>query len=74
MKRLEDMTEPELRELMVRCGCAVKKELGGMSQFALVVFDDPKIAQYISTCTRESMIEAMRETAERLARNQDVTR
>jgi hypothetical protein len=42
--------------------------------FVLVLFNDPKVAQYVSNCTRESMIEAMRETADRLERNLDVKR
>ena len=74
MKNLEDMTEPELRDLMNRCAVAVNRELGGISKFALVVFDDPKIAQYISSCVRADMIVAMRETAERLERRDDVSR
>ena len=73
-KQLQHMTEPELRKLMTDCGNAVRDVLGRRSQFCLVVFDDPKIAQYIATCTRESMSEAMRETANRLERRQDVPR
>lgn len=73
-KPLEDMTEPELRSLMTRCGDALKTVLGAKTQFALVVFDDPKVAQYISSCTRDTMILAMRETADRLERRQDVPR
>ena len=74
MKRLEDMTEPELRDLMNRCGVAVKRELGNTSKFALLVFDDPEIAQYISSCVRTDMIKALRETADRLERRDDIPR
>jgi hypothetical protein len=80
MKRLEDMTEGELSDVMVRCARAVERELPpgagprGRPMFVLVVFDDPAVAQYISTCTRASTIEAMRETADRLEARQDVTR
>jgi hypothetical protein len=77
-QRLEDMTEPEIKELMTDCAQALKYQLArrvfGTPQFALVVFNDPKIAQYISTCERSTMIEAMRETAGRLERKEDVTR
>lgn len=77
-KRLEDMTEPELGELMTNTArilemfwehCGVEKP-----HFALVVFNDPAIAQYIGNCEREDMIRAMRETADRLERRQDVVR
>lgn len=82
MKRLEDMTEAELAALLSDCARAVMDVLragvvtadGSRHQFALVVFDDPRVAQYVSSCTRGSMIEAMRETADRLERNQDVPR
>lgn len=71
---LANMTEHQLRDLMIRCGNAVKSELGGDSQFVLLVFDDPKVAQYIATCERSGVIEAMYETAERLKSKQDVRR
>lgn len=74
MKHLEDMTEPELRDLLRRCGDALKGVLGTKSMWVLLVFDDPAVAQYIATCERASVIEAMRETADRLERNMDVTR
>jgi len=42
--------------------------------FALVVFNDPEIGQYIGNCQREGIIKALRETADRLERNQDLVR
>jgi hypothetical protein len=78
MKRLEDMTEVELGNLMTDCARAVRsiiqRRTAGRGDFALLVFDDPKVAQYISTCERECMIEALRETAERLENREDVPR
>jgi len=79
MKKLETMTEPELRDLMNRCAQAVQitaVEFCGVEkpEFVLVLFNDPKVAQYVANCTRESMIEAMRETADRLERGEDVPR
>jgi hypothetical protein len=79
-KPLEDMTEGELSDVMIRCARAIEACLPpgsgprGKSMFVLVVFDDPKVAQYISSCARDSMIEAMRETADRLESREDVTR
>jgi hypothetical protein len=78
MKRLEDMTEPELRQFCSACANSIEltAELLEVEKplFVLVLFNDPKIAQYISNCERATTIEAMRETAERLEKRQDVTR
>lgn len=80
MKPLIDQDEEELRETMLRAARAVEAVLPpgagprGRSMFVLVVFDDPQIAQYISSCRREDTIAAMRETADRLEQREDVTR
>ena len=78
MKRLEDMTEPELRELCNTAGYAVEQACAvlGVEKplFTLLLFNDPALAQYVSNCERQSMIEALRETADRLGRREDVTR
>ncbi len=80
MKRLEDMTEGELSEVMIRAARAVEVALppgsgpSGRSMFVLLVFDDPAVGQYISSCQRSDMIKAMRETANRLERKEDVPR
>lgn len=83
MKHLEYMTEPELKSLLNECANAVMSTLrkrtlppldGGDHRFVLVVFDDPKMAQYISSCRREDMIKAIRETAVRLEAKEDVPR
>lgn len=84
MKKLfENMTEQELSTVLSECAKAVTSVLRSYvalppgvtrHQFVLVAFDDPKVAQYASSCTRESMIEVMRETADRLERKQDVPR
>ena len=77
MKRIEDMTEPELRDLMNRVARAVERELPPVeprSMFVVLVFDDPRIAQYVSSCQRSDIITAMRECADRLERKQDVRR
>ncbi len=78
MKTLETMTEQELAEFCTAAAkavesaariCDVEKPL-----FVLVMFNDPRVAQYISNCRREDTIAAMRETADRLQRRQDVPR
>jgi hypothetical protein len=78
MKLLEDMNEPELTKLMQLAAKSLEDSfrVSGAEKphFVLVVFNDPKIAQYISNCRRSDIIQAMRETADRLERKQDVTR
>lgn len=78
MKRLEDMTEPELRELCSFCAEAIEQTAEFLKVekplFALVLFNDPKVAQYIGNCERSAIIEAMRVTADRLEQREDVTR
>jgi len=78
MKRLEDLDEVELDSLMRTAAHAVEWAFHdqGVEKplFALVIFNDPKIGQYIGNCRREDIIKALRETAERMARNQDVRR
>lgn len=80
---LEQMTEPELRAVFDYVGDGVLTLLknasvdsvdGGPNRFVLVVFDDPKIAQYVSSCTRETMILALKQMVERLEAGQVVTR
>lgn len=78
MKRLEDMTEPELRDFCntaaravegAAAACGVEKPM-----FVLLMFNDPKVAQYVCNCKRTDVIKAMRECASRLEGRQDVVR
>jgi len=77
---IEDMDERELGEMMTRAAKAVERELppmrgrSGRAKFALLVFDDPAVAQYVSNCERRSMIAALREAADRMERREDVVR
>lgn len=54
----------------------IDKELGGSSGFCLLVFGfgAPGIANYVSNASRQEMIEALRETADRLERKEDKLR
>jgi hypothetical protein len=76
MKPLEDMTEPELRELTVAVLDAVKARLPDDVCFTVLFwpFGQPGIGQYASNAMRPEMIAALREVADRLQRRQDVTR
>lgn len=73
MKQLRDMTEPELKTLMNKLGALVEKvcDLHDVEKpmFAMLLFNDPKVTQYICNCDRGDVIKAMRETADRLERN-----
>jgi hypothetical protein len=78
MKKLEDMTEPELQELMHACALDIELAANHLGvekpRFVLVLFNDPKTAQYVANCRRKDIIKAMRETADRLEKNEDVPR
>lgn len=78
MKKLINMTEPELKDLMNSCAYAIegaaKIHRVEKPLFALILFNDPQIGQYICNCERETTIKALRETADRLERNQDISR
>ncbi len=78
MKKLADLTEPELQNLM-RCLAIsidiVTAELGvEKAHFALLLFNDPKVAQYVCNCVRSDMVAAFREAADRLENREDVPR
>jgi hypothetical protein len=79
-KRVEDMDERELQRLMERVGRAVEGELPpgpgprGTALFSVLVFGVDGIGQYISNCQRREMVEAMREFADLIEREMDVTR
>ena len=77
-KQLADMTEPELSALMKSFAEVIKHtgiSLGvGCPYFVLLVFNDPKLTQYVSNCERNGMIQAMLEGTLRLMKNEDVTR
>jgi len=84
MKRLIDMTEAEMRvyfggigemlESVMPAESVPGKGRNGRALFMLVVFDDPGLAQYVSNCSRENMIKAMRETADRFERQETLDR
>lgn len=74
--RLEDMTEPELRQLTTFILNEIKAALPRGCGFAVLFWPlgTHGVAQYGSNCHRADMIAALRETADRLERRQDVPR
>ena len=76
MKAIEDLTEPELRSLTTAILNGVKNKLPPDTGFAVLFWPigTHGIAQYGSNCQRADMIDALRETADRLEKRQDVTR
>ena len=78
MRRLEDLNEPELQMLMSTLAGGIEFLVGELGierpLFTLLLWNDPQIAQYVSNCARAEMILALRESAERLERRQDVQR
>jgi hypothetical protein len=75
-KQLEDMTEPELRDLTRRCLNALKERLpdGVMYTILFSPFGRHGVGQYGSNCRREDMVKMLRETADRVEFRQDVPR
>ncbi len=78
MKQLINMTEPELRKFCNRVGSKVEEAamIEGVEKpyFVVLLFNDPAVAQYVSNCSRENMIKALRETADRFEKKEDVLR
>jgi hypothetical protein len=78
VKKLEFMTEEELRHYMNALAGGIEflsAEMGVEKPlFALVLFNDPAVGQYVANCQRADVIKALRETADRLERREDVPR
>lgn len=78
MKTLRDMTEPELKRLLNAMGDQIvsvaERQSVEKPHFALLLFNDPEIAQYVCNCNRSDVIKALRETADRLAKRETLER
>lgn len=78
--RLVDMTEPQIRDMLNRTAGAVSEHLPagpgryGKALFALLVFDEPGLTQYVSNANREDIVRALREAADRLDNREDIPR
>lgn len=75
MNQAEEQKETE--KFMKKMGIAIETTLDEFTEnmgFALIVFKigEPGIGNYVSNAGRESMIEALRETANRLEAKQDI--
>ena len=77
-KHLEDMSEPEIRQMMTAIAQMVETIasvfLIDRPLFALLLFNDPKISQYVGNCQRDQIVTAFREAAARLANREDFSR
>lgn len=71
-EKLLNMTEPEIKALMVDLANYISAKTGSL--FMLVVFDKPQVAQYISNTNRDDCIKAMEETAQRFRNNETIER
>jgi hypothetical protein len=78
MKLLEDMNEVELQHVMTTLARGVVSTAADLGVekplFVLLLFNDPKIGQYVANCERFDVVKALRETADRLEKRQDVER
>lgn len=73
-KTLSDMTETELRQVMIDAANKARTALPEGTRIVLLAFDDSQIAQYIATVERAGVIKILREAADRLENREDVTR
>lgn len=77
-KKMEHMTEPELREFCNACATQMKVVAAVFEVedplFVILLFNDPEVSQYVCNCKRDTMVEALREAANRLENREDVTR
>lgn len=78
-RKLADMTEPELRLLLNQTAWRVKDSLPAGAMFVVLVFeqftlDDGGVTQYVGNCDRSTMAKALRETADRFDRREDIPR
>jgi hypothetical protein len=73
MKQLDNMSEPELRDLMNNVAHAVNALLPKGTGFIVLAapFNKSGIAQYVSNGTRSDCIMWLRETADRLESNEE---
>lgn len=74
MKCLINMTETQLSDMLRDIAASIERRLPPKTLFCLLVFDEPQVAQYIANCRRGDMIEAFRETANRLEAKEDINR
>ncbi len=79
MPELKNLTDPETSALMQDIASGVEytlkefHKIEGNPLFCVLVFNDPEIAQYVSSCSREDMILALRETANILEQGEDIS-
>ena len=74
MRPFSDWTEGELKHLFSELARGIEQCLPPGTLFALLTFDPDRIGQYVSNAVREDILRSLREFADRLERNQDVTR
>ena len=69
------LTERVMRELGDHLNKVIDAAFGKKG-FALIIFDfnQPGVSNYVSNAKREDMVAALRETANRLEKNQDIPR
>lgn len=82
MTPIKDMKEPELRKYFTWLAKKIETDLPpgpnprGKCLFFLVVCDtcEDGVGQYVGNMEREGAIKLLRETADRMEKNEDITR
>ncbi len=76
--RLCDLNEPTMKFMLDKMGKSIENVAAqhqvDKPKFALLLFDDPGLGQYCCNCERKDVITALRETADRLERKEDIPR
>jgi hypothetical protein len=75
-KKQEHLTPEEILEILFNAIQQYFKDMGIDTGFALLTFDfgGPGTGNYVSNADSDDMILALRETADKLERNQDIPR
>lgn len=60
--------------LAMMIGARLRCDVDGTPMFTLLVFNDPKVSQYVSSCDRTTMIQCLREAANRFEQQNFVAR
>lgn len=74
MKKINEITKTELRQLMTGVARYTEGLLPPGTLFVTIVFADPGLAQYVSNTERSDVVGAMRKYADQLERERGISR
>ena len=78
MRRLEELSHDELAQVMQLLASSFERfvKVLGIERmgFAILMWNHPRVVQYVSNCKRSEIVPALRELADKLERREDVER